>query len=114
MRYIPEKTSQNIHRYVRYRGRTYRVLDQHRDRRANHPPLKDLHPTDSLSRAKLAVMRKLSTEEIIKSLEPGRAEALKVRDDGLLLDGHHRVHILRERGVNVDALPREVLEESDQ
>jgi len=24
------------------------------------------------------------------------------------MDGHHRIHVLRERGVDVDALPREI------
>jgi hypothetical protein len=24
------------------------------------------------------------------------------------MDGHHRIHILRERGIDVDALPREI------
>jgi hypothetical protein len=35
---------------------------------------------------------------------------LKARPDGTILDGHHRVHVLRTRGENVDALPREILE----
>ncbi len=26
-----------------------------------------------------------------------------------MIDGHHRIHVLRERGVDVDALAREVL-----
>ncbi len=25
-----------------------------------------------------------------------------------MLDGHHRVHVLRERNIDVDALPREI------
>ena len=40
---------------------------------------------------------------------PGKSEALKVRPDGTILDGHHRIHSLRERGIDIDSLPREVL-----
>ncbi|MBI5526159.1 MAG: hypothetical protein HY897_07475 [Deltaproteobacteria bacterium] len=43
------------------------------------------------------------------SLEPGEPGSLKVRPDGTIVDGHHRIEILRERGVNVDALAREVM-----
>jgi hypothetical protein len=32
-----------------------------------------------------------------------------VRQDGTVLDGHHRIAVLRERGVAVDTLPREVV-----
>jgi hypothetical protein len=27
-----------------------------------------------------------------------------------MLDGHHRIKILRDRGVDVDALPREIID----
>ena len=73
-------------------------------------PLKPLHPEDSLSQPKLAVFRRRSTEELIGSLCPGEPGALKVKRDGTIMDGHHRVYVLRERGVDVDALPREFLE----
>ena len=33
--------------------------------------------------------------------------ALKVRIDGIMMDGHHRIFILRERQIDVDALARE-------
>lgn len=73
-----------------------------------YPPLKPLHPEASLSPAKLAGMERLSTEMLKRSLEPGQKDCLKARPDGTILDGHHRIHILRNRGVNVDALPREI------
>ena len=73
-------------------------------------PLKSLHPTASLSQPKLAAFSRLSTEELVASLRPGEPGALKVKLDGTIMDGHHRVHLLRERGVDVDALPREPLE----
>jgi hypothetical protein len=62
-----------------------------------------------LSRAKLALFRKMSTEEIVESLRPGSPGALKTRTDGTVLDGHHRLQVLSERRVDVETLPREVL-----
>jgi hypothetical protein len=73
-------------------------------------PLKPLHAEGSLSQPKLAAFRKLSTKDLLGSLRPGESGALKVKPDGTIMDGHHRVYVLRERGVEVDALPRELLE----
>ena len=72
------------------------------------PPLRLLHSEASLSRVKLDQFRRFSTVELIESLEPSRPRALKARPDGTVLDGHHRLAVLRERGVSVDILPREV------
>jgi hypothetical protein len=72
--------------------------------------LKPLHGEGSLSQPKLTAFRKLSTEDLIGSLRPEEPGALKVKPDGTIMDGHHRVFVLRERGVDVDALPRESLE----
>jgi hypothetical protein len=74
------------------------------------PPLRFLYLTDSLSQPKLAALRKVETETLKASLLPDQRDCLKVREDGTLLDGHHRVFILRERGVDVDSLPRMVIE----
>ena len=74
-----------------------------------NPPLKPLHPQSSLSRAKLAQLEKLTTDELRSSLAPGQQHSLKARPDGTMLDGHHRIHILRSRGVKVDALPRDII-----
>lgn len=73
-------------------------------------PLKPLHAEGSLSQPKLDAFRKLSTGDLIGSLRPGEPGALKVKPDGTIMEGHHRIHVLRERGVDVDALPREFLE----
>jgi hypothetical protein len=73
-------------------------------------PLKSLHPASSLSQPKLATLSRLSIEELVRSLRPGEPGALKVKSDGTIMDGHHRVYLLRERGVDVDGLPRELLE----
>jgi len=75
-----------------------------------YPPLTALHPESYLSPVKLARMNQLSTDDIKQSLLPGQNDCLKVRPDGTILDGHHRIHILRQRGVNVDGLPREIVE----
>jgi hypothetical protein len=39
---------------------------------------------------------------------------LKVRPDGTVLDGHHRIRVLAERGVDVHWLPREIIKKSDE
>lgn len=58
---------------------------------------------------KLAQFRSRGTADLVQSLEPGQPGALKTRPDGTVLEGHHRLTVLRERGVDVNALPREVL-----
>ena len=73
------------------------------------PPLRPLHPDASLSLAKLGDMERRTTEVLKISLLPGQKDSLKTRLDGTILDGHHRIYILRRRGVDVDALPREII-----
>lgn len=73
------------------------------------PPLRFLHAEVVLSQVKLEQFRSLSTGALTESLRPGQRGALKARPDGTLLDGHHRIAVLRERALNVDALPREVV-----
>ena len=73
------------------------------------PPLTPLHPDEALLLLKLEQFRRLSTEELCKSLAPGQPGALKARMDGTIIDGHHRVKVLRERGIDVDRLPREIV-----
>jgi hypothetical protein len=80
------------------------------NKQANQPPLKQLHSDDTLNTVKLDKFRRLSTEELIDSLLPGRDGSLRARPDGTVLEGHHRLKILRERGVNVDDLQREIIE----
>ena len=73
------------------------------------PPLRLLHSEAILSRVKPDQFRRLSTVELIESLALGSPGALRARPDGTVLDGHHRIVVLRERGVSVDVLPREVV-----
>lgn len=77
------------------------------------PPLQPLHPDSALIPAKLTQMQWLSTEELVRSLEPGRKDCLKTRPDGTILDGHHRIYILRLRNVAVDSLAREIVIRED-
>ena len=74
-----------------------------------HPSLVPLHLDSSLNPAKLAQMQRLSSEALQASLLPGLQGCLKTRPDGTILDGHHRIHVLRQRGVDVDALPRDIV-----
>lgn len=77
------------------------------------PPLKSLHPATYLDKGKLAKMEKLSTEVICASLLTGE-HCLKTRPDGTILEGHHRIYILRQRGVDVDVLPREEIKKDQE
>jgi hypothetical protein len=96
-------------------GRYYRRLREKIDANKmstsspNHPPLKPLHPDSSLSQAKLAQLSRVATGVLEDSLRPGQANSLKVRPDGTVLEGNHRIKVLRDRGVDVDRLPREVV-----
>ena len=73
------------------------------------PTLKRLHSDSSLINTKLDMFRKLSTEELVDSLKPGQPGSLKARPSGTMVDGHHRIKVLRDRGIDVDSLPREIV-----
>ena len=77
------------------------------------PPLKPLHADEALSKAKLETFARASTQELIDSLRPGQQGSLKTKPDGTMIDGHHRIKILRDGGVDVDSLPREVIPKDD-
>ena len=79
-----------------------------------YPPLKSLHSGSSLSATKLLKMESLGTDELKRSLMPGHKDCLKTRPDGTILDGHHRIYVLRKCGVDVDALPREIVVKRDE
>ncbi len=74
------------------------------------PKLRFLHSGDTLIHSKLAHFRQLLTIELIHSLEPELPAGLKTRPDGTVLDGHHRLKVLLERGQEVNGLPREIIE----
>lgn len=71
-------------------------------------PPEAVHADPSLIGSKLEKYRKLTDQELIDSLKPGQPGSLKARPDGTIVD-NHRIKILRDRGVNVDSLPRDVI-----
>jgi hypothetical protein len=76
---------------------------------APEPELRFLHRKGALNKVKLEQLRRLTTGELIASLQPEQPGSLKVRPDGTVLDGHHRLSILLERGEDIHALPREII-----
>lgn len=72
-------------------------------------PLKPLHSDTVLVVAKLGQFDQVSTEILLQTLFPGQKDSLKARPDGTILDGIHRIKVLRSRGVEVDALPRDII-----
>jgi len=74
------------------------------------PKLQFLHTGNLLNAVKLSLFRRFSTDDIKASLRPGEPGCLKTRPDGTVLDGHHRLSVLMQRGENVDRLPREIME----
>ena len=77
------------------------------------PPLRRIHSDQTLeagsNRVPLEYWRQQSTEDIVKSLQPGSPEALKVKPDGRIMNGNTRIKVLEERGFDIHSLPREVL-----
>jgi hypothetical protein len=59
---------------------------------------------------KLEGFRRIETVALKASLDPGSPGSLKVRPDGTVLDGHHRLFVLIERGEDIHSLPREIIE----
>jgi hypothetical protein len=86
------------------------VRDSTEREKVSQIPLRPLHSNGSLSQPKLAGFRRLSTDELVDSLRPGKPGGLKARPDGTIMEGHHRVCVLRECGLDVDDLPREIVE----
>lgn len=68
-----------------------------------------LHSEEQLVKSKLELFRAYSTELLINSLAPGQPGSLKVRPEGTILDGNHRIKVLIERGVDINSLPRETI-----
>ncbi len=79
----------------------------------SEPPLKSLHAEGALSQTKIDRFSRLTDDELVESLKPGRQGSLKTRPDGTVIDGHHRIKILKDRGFAVDSLPREVIPKAE-
>jgi hypothetical protein len=77
--------------------------------RKKNPALRFLHLESSLNSVKLDQLRRLSSDALKSSLLPGQRDSLKTRPHGTILDGHHRITVLVERGEDVNELPREII-----
>ena len=77
------------------------------------PPLKPLHPNSSLSPVKLAQMGRLATDVLERSLIPGQKHSLKTRPDGTISTDIIASMFSVRGGVDVDALPREIVMQTD-
>jgi hypothetical protein len=75
------------------------------------PPLKLLHSEKNIIQLKLHKSRKLETQILIDSLRLGQEQPLTVKPDGTVMEGNHRLIILQERGIDINALPCDILEE---
>jgi hypothetical protein len=77
------------------------------------PPLRRIHTDQTLqsgsARCALDYWRRLPTDDIVRLLRPGGVEALRVKPDGRIMNGNTRVKVLEERGLDVNALPREIV-----
>jgi RHS repeat-associated protein len=78
------------------------------------PPLQPIHSDAVYSQPGAAkssfdFWSKQPTNDIVRSLKPGATEPLSVKPDGRIYDGNTRVKVLKERGVNVDKLPRVIV-----
>jgi hypothetical protein len=65
--------------------------------------------TVGLEHARLETCINDAQRERVLITRDGKPGVLKVRPDGTILDGHHRIMILRDRGVDVNELPREIV-----
>lgn len=77
------------------------------------PPLQRIHSDQTLqsgsARHALDYWRKQSTDDIVRSLQPGNREALRVKPDGRIMNGNTRIKVLEERGFDINSLPRELI-----
>lgn len=82
--------------------------------KVEQPKLRRIHSDETLSSGSskfdLESQRTRSTEDIINSLRPDAQEPLKVKTDGRVFDGNTRIKVLEERGVEIDSLPRTIID----
>ncbi len=74
------------------------------------PPLPLIHLPDSLRPSSLEHWAGKTTDEIVASLAPDAAAPLLVTATGTVMDGNTRVHLLKERGYDVEGMPRKLYE----
>lgn len=78
------------------------------------PKLRRIHSDETLekgiARFSLKFWRTKSNREIIKSLQVGKIESLKVKSDGRILNGNVRCKVLEERDFDINSLERELID----
>jgi len=76
-------------------------------------PLRRIHSdqtiTSGSNRYSFEYWQKQRTDVIVKSLQPGSREALRVKADGRIFNGNTRLKVLEERGFNINTLPVEII-----
>ncbi len=74
------------------------------------PKLQRIHSVETLTKGSARydydAIRKMSTDDIVKSLRPGSSNPLKVSADGRIFEGNTRILVLEERGFDINSLPR--------
>jgi hypothetical protein len=77
------------------------------------PKLQRIHSvetlTTGLARYSYDAIRKMSTDDIVRSLRPGSSNPLTVKPDGRIFEGNTRILVLEERGYDISSLPRVIL-----
>lgn len=76
----------------------------------NDEPLRLIHARESLRPSSVEHWTRKESDEIVASLRPDAAAPLLVATDGTVMDGNTRIYILRDRGYDVDTLPRKLYE----
>ncbi len=75
-------------------------------------PLRPIHANTvyagGSAKRSLEYWRSQDVPEILESLLPGQPESLRTKDDGRIMNGNTRIKVLKERGIDVDSLPREI------
>lgn len=73
------------------------------------PPLQVIHASSQIrNSSSYRYWSQQSTDSILRSLRPGQHEALRVAPDGRIFNGNTRITVLQGRGIDVNALPREL------
>ncbi len=80
----------------------------------SEPPLKFLHAGSAIIQTKIHRFSRFTNDELVQALKPGQSGSLKTRPDGTVIDGHHRIKVLQDRGYDVDSLPREVIPKEER
>jgi hypothetical protein len=73
-------------------------------------PPRLIHARESLRPSSVDCWTRKETDEIVASLRPDAAAPRLVATDGPVMDGNTRIYILRDRGYDVDTLPRKLYE----